>query len=66
MDVGENVSAIARLIIRGPRSLPVVLREETQMQILPKFYVKSLMELRAMRLRQLHLWRLGVEAHWSF
>lgn len=66
VDVGENVSAIARLIIRGPRSLPVVLREETQMQILPKFYVKSLMELRAMRLRQLHLWRLGVEAHWSF
>ena len=64
--VEESVTAKALLIIRGPEKKPLVGREETQMKIAKSVYAKSLLELRAPRLRKLHLWRLGLEMRADF
>lgn len=54
------------LILRVPKKKPLVLREETRMQMGKTLGVRSTLEMRADRLRKLRLWRFGLSLDGSW
>ncbi len=61
--VEERVFSKWLFIVRGPGTKPLILRWETQMDFAERMGGKTSVELRAERLRQMRLWRLGMQFH---